>query len=488
MSESTSCRHLLLACLLLCLAMATTACVPTLTENPPRDARTALPERFVDDDVAAASVGAADWHSYFKSPALQHLIDDALHNNQELNIQLQELVIARAEVDARFGELLPKVGAGLDTGIEKVGGNTSQGAADALTGTPEHLPNFGFGLHGSWEVDIWGKLRDATSAANARFRASVAARNFMTTQLVAELGRSFYELVAIDGQIAVVQRNIEIQNNALDVVRLQKEAARVTQLAVQRFEAEVLKNRARMFDLRQQQVVIENRINFLVGRPPQHVERDDVLAQELPAVLAGGVPADLLTNRPDVQQAELRLQAARLDVNVARATFYPALKIDADVGYNAFNPLHLLNTPESIAYNLAGNLMAPVLNRAAIEAQYRTANAVQIQAVIAYEQTLLQAFTDVVNQLAVFKNLRQSADLTAQQVATLQSSIEVSNVLFQSARADYMEVLLTRRDALDAELELIETRKRVWQSTVNMYQALGGGWRGASTTTVAAAP
>lgn len=467
-------------------------CLPTLAENPPRDARLALPDRFSPDDetlaaAAQASVGTKDWRGYFASPPLRALVDDALNNNQELNIQLQELVIGRAEVDARFGEIFPQVSAGVDAGIEKVGGNTSQGAADLLTGTPEHLPNFGFGLHASWEVDIWGKLRDATSAAKARYRASVEGRHFMVTQLVAEIARSYYELAALDNQVNVVERNIEIQKSALDIVRIQKDAARVTQLAVQRFEAEVLKNRARLFDLQQQQVVLENRINFLVGRTPRHVDRDPaVFTAPLPMLLEAGVPSELLKNRPDVRQAELRLEATKLDVNVARANFYPALSIDADLGYNAFNLLHLISTPESLAYNLAGNLAAPILNRPAIEAQYRTANALQMQAVFGYEKTVLQAYTDVVNQLVTFKNLRQSYDLVAEQVSTLQSSIEISNVLFQSARADYMEVLLTRRDALDAELELIETRQRLWQSTVDLYQALGGGWQGPAAPSAAA--
>ena len=471
---------------------SSTGCLPTLAENPPRDARTALPDRFSPDDetienAAAASVGTKDWRGYFGSPALHGLIDASLKNNQELNIQLQELVIGRAEIDSRFGELFPKVGAGLGAGIEKVGGKTSQGVSDERHGVAEHLPDFQIGLHTSWEVDIWGKLRDATGAANARYRASLEARNFMVTQLVAEIARSYYELAALDGQLDVVQRNIAIQTDALAAVRQQKEAARVTQLAVQRFEAEVLKNRARLFDLQQQRTVLENRINFLVGRRPQHIERDlQVFTAPLPELLQAGVPADLLKNRPDVRQAELRLEATKLDVNVARATFYPALSIDADVGFNAFNLLHLLSVPESVAYNLAGNLAAPILNRPAIEASYKTANALQLQAVFSYEKTVLQAFTDVVNQLVVFQNLRQAYGLSQEQVTILQDSIEVSNVLFQSARADYMEVLLTRRDALDAELELIETRKRLWQSTVDLYQALGGGWQNEAPATTTA--
>jgi outer membrane protein TolC len=179
-----------------------------------------------------------------------------------------------------------------------------------------------------------------------------------------------------------------------------------------------------------------------------------------------------------VRQAELELEASKLDVSVARANFYPSLSIDAAVGYQSFNIAHLVSTPESILYNLAGNLVAPLLNRAGIEAQYRSANARQIQAVFNYERTLLQAFTDVANQLVKYDNLQKGFELQEQQVQTLTESVEISNVLFQSARADYMEVLLTRRDKLDAELELIETKKRLLLSMVNIYQALGGGWQG----------
>jgi len=300
-------------------------------------------------------------------------------------------------------------------------------------------------------------------------------------QLVAEIARSYYELIALDNQLEVLHRNIKIQRDALEVVKFQKQAARVTQLAVQRFEAEVLKNRSRLYDLEQERVQAENRINFLVGRFPQHVGRNALaLKDPLPSIIQAGLPSQLLENRPDLRQAELELQACQLDVRVAKANFYPSLSLDASVGYQSFNVAHLLSTPESLLYNLAGNLVAPLLNRAGIEAAYRSANARQLQAVFNYERTLLQAFTDVANQLVKFENLQKSYELEEQQVETLTESVEVSSVLFQSARADYMEVLLTRRDSLDAELELIETKKRLLQSMVNIYQALGGGWRPAS--------
>ncbi len=476
---------------LACVA-AFAGCVPSLDGQEPREPNKNVPAVYPDPSAdggapaaapapaapSSASAAQTKWSELFVSPDLKALVETALKQNRELNMQLQELVIVQNEISARQGDYLPRVNAVAGAGVEKVGRKTSQGTSDEAHELPEPLGNFMFGLAASWEIDIWKKLRNAAEAARLRYLATVEARNFMITQLVAEIARSYYELISLDNEIEVVKRNIEVQTNALEVVRLEKLAARVTELAVQRFEAEVLKNRSRLYDLEQERIQAENRINFLVGRYPQPVKRNpDELKAPLPAGLQAGLPSQLLENRPDVRQAELQLEASKLDVKSAKAAFYPSLSIDAGVGYRSFNLEHIVTTPESLFYGVAGNLTAPLLNRRAIEAQYRSANARQIQAVLNYEKTLLQAFTDVVNQLAVVQNLQKSYDLQKQQVETLARSIDISNILFQSARADYMEVLLTRRDSLEAEVSLIETKRRQWLAVVGVYQALGGGWR-----------
>ncbi|HXS16087.1 MAG TPA: TolC family protein [Polyangiaceae bacterium] len=465
------------------LLLLVMGCAPSLKDNPPREANRNVPQSFgsappADQAKGAGSAGKKTWKSFFAEPELQALIETALTNNQELNMRMQEIIIAQNEVRARRGEYKPKLSAGVGAGVEKVGRHTSQGVSDEAHGVPENLGNFTFGLNASWEVDIWKRLRNSTQAANYRYLASIEGKNFVVTQLVAEISASYYELLALDNQLEVLNKNIAIQTNALEIVKLQKEAARVTELAVQRFEAEVLKNRSLLYELEQQRVQTENRINFLVGRYPQPVARNAAKFNEpYTNNVQAGVPTDLLDNRPDVRQAERDMKAAQLDVKVAKAGFYPALSIEAGVGYESFNIKHLVATPESLLYNLAGNLTAPLLNRNVIAAEYRSANARQLQAVFNYERTLLQAFTDVANQLAKIKNLEQSFQLRSQQVAQLTSAIEVSSTLFQSARADYMEVLLTRRDALDAQMELIETKKQQLQAMVTVYQALGGGWQ-----------
>lgn len=464
-----------------CITFAFSACAPSLV-NKTADIAT-VPESYTasKDSTNTAKI---QWKDYFTDPYLNALIDTALANNQELNITLQEIVIANNEVRARKGEYLPFVGVKSAVGVEKVGRYTSQGANDANTEImpgkefPEPLPDYGVGVVANWELDIWRKLRNAKKSALMQYLSTVEGKNFMVTNLIAEIANSYYELLALDNQLMNVRKNIDILNDALVVVKLQKQAARVTELAVRRFEAEVLKNESRQYYIQQHIVETENRINFLVGRYPQPVQRDYLTFNDLvPNTIQAGVPAQLLANRPDIRQAEMKLAAAKLDVQVAKARFYPSVGISAGIGFQAFNPSYLVKTPESLLYSLAGDLTAPLINRNAIKAAYYSANAQQIQAVYRYEQTILNAYVEVANQLSMITNLEKSYDLKSRQVQALTESIDIANVLFRSARADYMEVLLTQREALESKFELIETKKQQLNAVVDMYQALGGGWK-----------
>ena len=423
------------------------------------------------------------WKNYFTDPYLIALIDTAFKNNQEFNITLQEIEISRQEIRARKGEYLPFVGLGGGAGVDKIGRYTNLGASEATTDikpgkeTPEFLPDFQVGAYARWEVDIWHKLRNARKAAVSRYLASVEGRNFMMTNMISEIANSYYELLALDAQLAIIQQNIEIQNNALKIVRMQKEATRVTELAVKRFEAQVLNTTNLQYDIRQRITVSENRINFLLGRYPQPVQRDSAnFANLVPNMMQAGIPSQLLQNRPDVRQAENNLTAAKLDVEVARANFYPSLSLSAGVGLRAFNPAYILRLPESLIASLAGDLAGPLINKNAIKATYASANARQIQAIYQYEKTVLNAYIEVANQLSNISNLANSFELKTKEVAALTESVNISNRLFTSARADYMEVLLTQREALESRFDLVETKMQQLNATVNIYRALGGGW------------
>lgn len=436
---------------------------------------------LAQDTVNDANV---QWKTFFTDANLSSLIDTALKNNQEYNIILQEINIAQNEVRARKGEYLPFVNLNGGAGAEKVGEFTRAGSVEQSNEIapgqkfPEALPDYMVGVFASWEIDIWSKLHNAKKSSLLRYLASVEGKNFMVTHLVAEIANSYYELMALDNQLEILRKNIEIQTDALEIVRMQKTAARVTELAVRKFEAEVLKNQSHQYDILQRIIETENRINFLVGRYPQPVPRNSQMFNSLlPDTLYAGVPSQLLYNRPDIRQSELEIAAAKLDVKVAKANFYPAVRLVAGLGYQAFNPSYLFNTPASLIYSIGGELVAPLVNRNAIKAAYYSANSKQIQAVYHYEQTVLTAYVEVVNQLSNISNLQKSYELKEKQVEALTESINISSILFKSARADYMEVLMTQRDALESRFELIETRKEQMNALVNFYQALGGGWK-----------
>ncbi|MBL7912975.1 MAG: TolC family protein [Bacteroidia bacterium] len=466
---------------IVCIAVAFSACKNLAIVNKTENKSVPASYNNVTDSVNTANV---KWKDFFKDPQLSTLIDSALKKNQELNIFLQEIQIARNEIRTRKGAYLPVVGIGAGAGVEKVGLYTSQGASDANNNImpgkafPDPLPNYMIGVTASWEVDIWKKLRNAKKAALYKYLSTVEGKNFMVTNLISEIANSYYELVALDNQLEILKSNIEIQQNALEIVKLEKAAAKVTELAVRKFEAEVLKNQSRQYYIMQQITETENRINFLVGRFPQSVIRNSKSFTELPIdSIHSGIPSQLLENRTDIKQAEQGLIAAKLDVKAARAEFYPSLRIKAGAGYGAFNPRYLIQAPQSLLYSLAGDLMAPLINRNAIKANFYSANSKQVQAVYNYERAILRAHIEVVNQLSNINNLKKSYDLKNKQVQALTQSIDISTTLFKSARADYMEVLLTQRDALDSKFELIETKKQQMNAMVNIYQALGGGWK-----------
>lgn len=455
-------------------------CTPVLmqkTENKN------VPEKYnnVQDPTNTSEVS---WAKFFTDTRLIELIDVALQNNQELNITLQEIIIAGNEVQAKKGEYLPFVNLKMGAGAEKVGEYTRLGAVEKNLDIksdkefPEPLPDYLISANVSWEVDIWKKLRNAKKAAALRYLSTIEGKNFVVTKLIAEIASSYYELMALDNMLTTIKKYIEIQKNALEVVKLQKQAAKATELAVRKFEAEVLKNQSYQYNIEQKIIETENRINFLAGRFPQSIQRNSQGYNDLtPGTLYAGIPSQLLSNRPDIKQAELELEASKLDVKVARAKFYPSLDIVAGIGYEAFNPKFLLNTPESMLYNLAGELTMPLINRRAIKAAYYNANAKQIQAVYNYERTVLNAYIEVVNKVSKISNLGKNYDRKEKQVQALTQSIVLADKLFKSARADYLEVLMTQRDALEAKMELIETKAQQMYAMVNVYQALGGGWK-----------
>jgi multidrug efflux system outer membrane protein len=427
---------------------------------------------------------------FFQDPRLLSLISQALVGNQELRILGEEVQIASNEILARQGAYLPFVNPGVSAGLNKYSSFTLPGAGirdDPFRSGgffPNPLPDYLLGFTFLWTPDIWRQLHNARDAAGQRYFAAGERRNYFVTQLVAEIADNYYGLMALDKRLENLDKIIALQEQNLRFAQAAKEAARGTELAVQRFLAEVRRNQSEKLVVKQDIIQVENRINFLVGRFPQPVERMTarVIEQFINLKvhsLSVGVPAQLLQNRPDIRQAERDLAATGLDVLVARKRFYPQGLINSGVGYEAFNPRYLFITPEALVANVAGNLVTPFINRKAIKADYFTANARQLRAVYNYQRVILDAVAEVVNRMSKVQNYLSSIEIKKQAVTSLEASVEAATSLFQNPRADtridYLDVLTAQRELLEARRLLIDTKREQLSAVVNTYQALGGG-------------
>lgn len=436
-------------------------------------------DKGVVSDQNSSQLG---WNQFFEDEELKSLISESIAGNQELKILAQDIRIAYNDYRARRGAIFPFFNIGATAGMDKASRFTRAGAVeDQLTvapgkGFPDPLPNFLVAADVSWEIDIWRKLRNARDAATLRYLGTQAGRNYVITRLVSDVAENYYQLLALDNTLVTLDKTIQIQEASFETAKALKEAARGTELAVQRFQAEFQKNQSQKFVIQQKIVEAENRINYIAGRFPQAVARPQVEFVDVQlASLQVGVPSQQLLNRADIRQAERELRAAGLDVKVARAQFYPSLILTAGVGYEAFNTKYLFTTPEALVYNAVGGLVAPVINRSAIKADYLNANAKQLQAVYHYQQTVINAHIEVINNLSKVDNLSQSIEIKRKQLQSLEASVDNATKLFQSARGEYIDVLLSQRDLMEAKLALIEVKQEQVSAVIKAYQALGGG-------------
>lgn len=439
-----------------------------------------LPTDFKGDATAENSIQLSV-EEYYNDPLLLNLLEQGLNNNRELKILNEEVNITANEVWGRSGAYLPFLTYGMDSGIFRPSNRTIEGAAirddEFLPGKKFSNPygNFGGGINLTWKLDVYRQLRNARDAAGQRYNAAMERRNFFVTELVADIAGNYYKLMALDKRIENLNQTTQLLEQAREFAQANKEAARGTELAVLRFLAEVRKNQSEVLIVTQDIIETENRINFLLNRFPQVVERNSAGYYDLKIDgLSIGLPSQLLQNRPDIRRAERALEAAGLDVRVARVNFYPQFVLNGGVGLQAFDIRYLFE-PQAVVGSFASGLAGPLINFREIQAEYLTANAKQLQAIYDYQRTVVNAVNEVVNQIYMVENYTGSVSVKRRQLKALEDSVEVANNLFQNARTEYIDVLFAQRDLRDARMQLIDAKLVQLTAIVDTYQALGGG-------------
>ncbi len=425
-----------------------------------------------------------NWKSYFSDPMLVALIDSAISRNYDLLASLQRIEMARAGILFAKGQSLPSVEGltsfnqfGLGENSADWAGNEGGTFANGATLNRTAIPDYYIGAQASWEVDFRGRLKNQKKAALANFLATVDGTQFVVTNLIAEISSNYYDLLALDKELEIIKETIQKQEEAYEVVKLNQEVGRASILAVQQFQAQLLDTRALEISTRQLITLTENRINFLCGRYPQPVVRNSNFNEaDIPDQIIYGIPSDLLENRYDIREARQIVVASRFDLKSAKAAFYPSFTINAGIGLQAFRPEFLVDGPASITYGLLGQLAAPLINRSAIKAQFEEAKATQLESMYRYQQSILNAYIEVYNELVYLTNQQEVVALSTEENEVLQTSVETSYELFRYGKASYLEVLLAQQNALEAQIDLVRDRRELQNSLVNLYRALGGGW------------
>ncbi|PLK42747.1 RND transporter [Emticicia sp. TH156] len=458
-----------------------------IKQNLPDQKPVNLPQQF-SAKAGADAHKLATLNEFFNDPALTALIDTALKNNFDLQVALQNIELARAGVRFTQGIDRPDLSAALSVGSRKFGNYTIDGVGNYDTQFSTNLdskqklpspsiPDFFVGLQSSWEVDLWGKLKSKKKAAAARFIASEHGRNLVVTSMVAEIADAYFELLILDNELKILEDNIRLQQEALDIVKVMKQAGEANQLGVELMSAQLLSSQSLKIEVKQKIIENESRINFLSGRFPQPIARRAAAWETVvPPKLSAGIPSQLLENRPDIKQAEFDLIAADANIYSARAAFYPSLNINGSMGLQAFRAAVLFN-PGSFAYNVAGGLFAPLLNRRQLIAELMASEADQKIAYTNYRKTIVNSFTEVYNYLNLIENTNEMYELKSKEVEVLKVTINTSVELFKFGRATYLEVITAQKNALQAQIELINLRKSQFEGVIGLYRALGGGWK-----------
>ena len=454
---------------LLCMGACKT---PQATILPKDTLKASLASMSRDSSVTISPA----WCDFFQDSVLRSLIDTALQNNHDLKITLQELAIAKSAITAKQGALLPSVSANVGAGISKVGRYTAEGAGNVGTELtpgrkiPTVIPDLAPTLQMDWTIDLWGKLNSDKKSAVERYLASEAGQRAIKSQLVADVAENYYALLALDYKLLVMQQYIALQKNAVRIARIQKEADADTQLAVEKFEAELAKAQSDEYVLRQSIIETENNLNLLLGRLPQPIARakSDFLQLPMPAT-AHALSTQLLLQRPDVVQAEHALEAAKWDVETARKEFLPSFNLSAAVGLNAFNPKYLVKLPESLIFSALGSLTAPLINKKAIQANFSQADVLQIEALYNYDKALMTAYVEMSTLQSKITNLKQLRQFKQKQDEALMRAVSAAQKLYLNNRATYLEVIDSERGQLDCKMELIDTKLQQLSTLIDMY-------------------
>lgn len=422
------------------------------------------------DSVSIANIS---WKEIFTDPILQGHISKALENNLDIRIALQSITSAEAYLKQSKAAYEPTLTVGPGYTFQTQSLNTQTGR---LFGDRRYINQLDITASLGWEADIWGKLKAQEKAQLATYLGTVAAHKAVKSDLIASVASSYYQLLTYDSQKKIITETIAVREKNLETTRALKISGTVTEVAVQQSEALVFNAKSLLIDIDTQIQLLENTMSLLMGEPSHAIERSTLETQKIPIDLKLGYPAQLLANRPDVMRAEYNLMNAFELTNAAKAQFYPTLKITGSGGIQSLDIDHLFSV-NSLFASVVGGLAQPILNKRAIRTNYDVSLANQETAYLNFRKTVLTAGKEVSDAIRVFSVQDSFIELKEKELEAYKKSVDYSQELVNYGMANYLEVLNASVNSLNAELNISNAEYSKMKAAVDLYQALGGGWK-----------
>mgnify|MGYP003584279591 FL=1 len=459
--------------LMVITAALLSACSVTKKYERPTTLKT---DQLYRDQASADTTTIADmpWQSVFKDEKLNALIQKGLDQNLNLKNAIENIVQARASLRQSKLAYYPTLqldASATHTKQSEAGLNFPPGInINTLTTT------YKLGLSTSWEADIWGKLSSSKRAALASYLATDAAKQAVQTQLISDIANNYFLLLAYDKQLKITEETLESRIKNVETIKALKEGAIVTGAAVVQSEANQHAAEVLIPDLKQSIRETENAINILLGQGPGPIDRGELGTQTIPENIAVGVPSQLLQNRPDVRQAEFNFRVAFESTNLAKTYFYPSLTLTASGGFSNLELKDFFTN--SIFYSIIGGLTQPIFNQGKNKVRLTTAQSQQLQAYNNFQLRLLTAGQEVSNALYAYQMAVEKQDSREKQIEALVKAVDFTEQLLEySSATNYTDVLTSQQNLLAAQLSGINDNLQKLQALVNLYRALGGGWK-----------
>ncbi len=459
--------------LLIIFAGVLASCVARQKYERPNDVVSEKLFRTDELPKDSTSLATISWNEFFTDTVLKKHISDALDNNMDIRIALQNIASADAYLKQSKAVYLPTVSVGTSYTFQTQSLNTVTGQ---LIGERAFNHVTGLSIDLGWEADLWGKLKSQEKAQLATYLGTVEAHKTVKSDLVAAIASAYYQLLTFDEQKRIITETIAVRKKNLETTKALKIAGTVTEVAVQQSEALVFNAEASLITIDTQIAVLENTISLLKGGNSQSIERTTLAAQNNPASLDLGYPTNLLSNRPDVRQAEFNLMRTFELTNAARAQFYPSLRISGSGGLQSidFDKLFSVN---SLFASVVGGLTQPILNQRQIKTNYEVAQANKEIAYLNFRKTVLTAGKEVSDALKTYTSQDSFIDLKQKELDAYKKSVNYSQELVNYGMANYLEVLNASVNQLNAELNIANAQYTKLNAGVELYRALGGGWK-----------